>query len=346
MPAMAAAVSWQAGAISVVSRKAGSAASGPLSLPRAVPGGAGWVEAEGGEYLLAPLLGVEIDQLGVRGVGVLGDVLAAPVGQQILGEVEPLLALGQPGQLVGVELVDGVEGEDLDAGELAHALLAEQAMGCALRLGVARVAVAEGVGQRRAVGVHAHIVHGPAVGGDGADALGGERGALAQALFQAAGDGLEVPVQAAVNLARVVGDAVYHLDRGATVLPAQQADAAAFGAKIDGNEGACIGRNKGLVGRCCHLTSRETTEFCRIHHSTRQGIGAIGAINPPLAMRLPRMGHPATCELCYIHATTEEIASCELDPALPALEEASNAAFNAAHGLQGETLIAYALRIR
>jgi hypothetical protein len=58
------------------------------------------------------------------------------------------------------------------------------------------------------------------------------------------------------------------------------------------------------------------------------------------------MGHPATCELCYIHATTEEIASCELDPALPALEEASNAAFNAAHGLQGETLIAYALRIR
>jgi Fe-S-cluster containining protein len=52
----------------------------------------------------------------------------------------------------------------------------------------------------------------------------------------------------------------------------------------------------------------------------------------------------ATCELCYIHATTEEIAACELDPAIPALEAASNEAFNAAHNLHGETLIAYALR--
>jgi Fe-S-cluster containining protein len=52
----------------------------------------------------------------------------------------------------------------------------------------------------------------------------------------------------------------------------------------------------------------------------------------------------ATCELCYTHATTEEIAACKLDPDLPALEAASNAAFNDAHNLRGETLIAYALR--
>jgi Fe-S-cluster containining protein len=51
-----------------------------------------------------------------------------------------------------------------------------------------------------------------------------------------------------------------------------------------------------------------------------------------------------TCELCYTQATTYEIASCELDPAIPALEAASNQAFNAAHNLRGETLIAYALR--
>jgi Fe-S-cluster containining protein len=55
-------------------------------------------------------------------------------------------------------------------------------------------------------------------------------------------------------------------------------------------------------------------------------------------------GNLATCELCYIHATTEEIAACELDPAIPALEATSNEAFNAAHNLHGETLIAYALR--
>ena len=52
----------------------------------------------------------------------------------------------------------------------------------------------------------------------------------------------------------------------------------------------------------------------------------------------------ATCELCFIHATTEEIAACELDPTIPAQEETSNEAFNAAHNLHGQTLIAYALR--
>jgi Fe-S-cluster containining protein len=52
----------------------------------------------------------------------------------------------------------------------------------------------------------------------------------------------------------------------------------------------------------------------------------------------------ATCELCFIHATMEEIAAGELDPTIPAQEEASNQAFNAAHNLHGQTLIAYALR--
>lgn len=52
----------------------------------------------------------------------------------------------------------------------------------------------------------------------------------------------------------------------------------------------------------------------------------------------------ATCELCYITATTEEIAACELDPTIPAQEKASNEAYNAAHELHGQTLIAYALR--
>jgi Fe-S-cluster containining protein len=52
----------------------------------------------------------------------------------------------------------------------------------------------------------------------------------------------------------------------------------------------------------------------------------------------------ATCELCYIHASTDEIAACELDPAFPAIEEQSNAAYDAATGRHGQTLIAYALR--
>jgi Fe-S-cluster containining protein len=52
----------------------------------------------------------------------------------------------------------------------------------------------------------------------------------------------------------------------------------------------------------------------------------------------------ATCELCFIHATTDEIAACELDPTIPAQEEASNQVFNRTHNLHGQTLIAYALR--
>lgn len=55
-------------------------------------------------------------------------------------------------------------------------------------------------------------------------------------------------------------------------------------------------------------------------------------------------GDLATCDLCYITATTEEIASCELDPTIPAQESASNAAYNAAHSLQGETIVAFVLR--
>jgi hypothetical protein len=55
-------------------------------------------------------------------------------------------------------------------------------------------------------------------------------------------------------------------------------------------------------------------------------------------------GNLATCELCFIHATTEEIAACELDPTIPAQEAASNEAYDTAHNLHGQTLIAYALR--
>jgi Fe-S-cluster containining protein len=62
---------------------------------------------------------------------------------------------------------------------------------------------------------------------------------------------------------------------------------------------------------------------------------------PP--MRTPE-GNLATCELCFIHASTEEIAAAELDPTIPEQEAASNEAFNAAHNLHGETIIAYALR--
>jgi Fe-S-cluster containining protein len=54
-------------------------------------------------------------------------------------------------------------------------------------------------------------------------------------------------------------------------------------------------------------------------------------------------GNLATCELCYTHATTEQIAACELDPAIPTLEQHSNDAFDEAHHTHGQTIIAFAL---
>jgi hypothetical protein len=55
-------------------------------------------------------------------------------------------------------------------------------------------------------------------------------------------------------------------------------------------------------------------------------------------------GDLATCELCFITASTQEIASAELDPAIPEQETASNDAFNAAHHIHGETIVAFALK--
>jgi Fe-S-cluster containining protein len=51
----------------------------------------------------------------------------------------------------------------------------------------------------------------------------------------------------------------------------------------------------------------------------------------------------ATCELCFIHASTEEIARCELDPTIPTQEAISNEAFNRDHNTRGETIVAFAI---
>jgi Fe-S-cluster containining protein len=85
-----------------------------------------------------------------------------------------------------------------------------------------------------------------------------------------------------------------------------------------------------ITGTCDLYASRPI--LCRTFGPPMRAEGDNGEVNL------------ATCELCYIHASTEEIAACELDPTIPALEAASNAAFNTTHHLHGETLIAYALR--
>ena len=62
---------------------------------------------------------------------------------------------------------------------------------------------------------------------------------------------------------------------------------------------------------------------------------------PPMRTPEDNLG---TCELCFIHASTEEIAACELDPTIPEQEELSNQEFDEANNVHGETLVAFALR--
>ena len=108
-------------------------------------------------------------------------------------------------------------------------------MGGALGFDGARIAITEGVGKREAGGVHADVVHGPSVDGDGANTFGGELSAAAHAFLNAADDAVQVPAQAAIDLAGVVGEAVHQFDGRAAVLPAQQGDAATLRAEIDGD---------------------------------------------------------------------------------------------------------------
>ena len=119
----------------------------------------------------------------------------------------------------------------------------------------ALVAIAEGVGQGRAGGVEAHVIDGPAVYGYGANAFGGEFGALAHALFDAGDNVIErIPAEAAVDLAGTVREAMDEgkLDGRMAVFPAEQGDATAFGAEVDCDRGAQVSRLEWLVERSLH----------------------------------------------------------------------------------------------
>jgi hypothetical protein len=105
----------------------------------------------------------------------------------------------------------------------------------------AAVSEAEGVGERSAGSVDADVVDGPAIDCDGTDAFFSDRRAFTQALFDAVDDAVEVPTQAAIDFVGVVGEAVDELDGGAAVGPAEQGNAAALRAQIDGDRGAGVG---------------------------------------------------------------------------------------------------------
>ncbi len=112
IPAMADAVSWQAGAMSSVSRNAASAVSEPCSLPGACPAQQCAVRLQSvnqaRENVGCPVAGCKIDKAGVRGVGVLGNSRRAE-------PVKNKLRQAKPGSVrdtvIGQKLVDAVDSQ-------------------------------------------------------------------------------------------------------------------------------------------------------------------------------------------------------------------------------------------
>ena len=159
----------------------------------------------GGEEFGRPVA-VEGKKLRMAGVGELGDGAAAEVMQDIFGEIEP----AQEANLLDIreELVSGVDAEELDAGEVAHAVGGEALVEEGFAREGALIAVAEGIGYGITVRVEMDVVDGPTVDGDGANAFGGEVGAGGEAVLEFEEDVLDVPAEAVGALDGVIGEAV------------------------------------------------------------------------------------------------------------------------------------------
>ena len=142
------------------------------------------------------------------------------------------------------ELIKRVDAEGLCAG------LGEEFAGREKRVGVglygfgADVAVAVGGFNCFAVSVEADVVYGPAIYGDGGDAFRSRCGCFAKAFFDAGEDLVERPTEFSVGAGfgtedGAVGHSVDQLDVRLAVVPAEQRDAAAFRAEVDGYH--CLG---------------------------------------------------------------------------------------------------------
>ena len=59
-------------------------------------------------------------------------------------------------------------------------------------------------------------------------------------MLDAGDDGVEVPAQAAVVFAGLVGETVDEVDGGVVIVPAEKGDAATFRAEVDGDGGFIV----------------------------------------------------------------------------------------------------------
>lgn len=110
-------------------------------------------QVEGGEEVGVPGAGAAVDHLGGGGDGGFVDHLAAEEVVEEVGDVEQAVGVLEGGWfcvVLGDELVEGVEGEELDAGGVVDGVAAEAVDGFLEGAGVAWVAVGEGEAQELA----------------------------------------------------------------------------------------------------------------------------------------------------------------------------------------------------
>ena len=204
------------------------------------------------QQLFRPVAGLDIDEAGVGGVGVLGHPAATQVIEHVLGQVDPGRTRIDAVRRIGEQLIDGIDAQRLRAGMAKHPIRQGEFVRRFLGGDGALVAIAVRIGQRLAIFAQPHIVHRPAVDGDRCNAFGRRLRGLAQAFFEPGEYLVEGPAERSIHMNRPVGNAMNEIDLGPAVAPAKQRDAAALGAEIDGDAGARLRMPVGPRARMSH----------------------------------------------------------------------------------------------
>src|ERR1700722_7610569 len=169
----------------------------------------------------------------MSGIGVFRHRSAAKAMEHILGQVKPRLWL----QIIriGIELVERIDAAHLGTCNGAKMSRRNTLPTLCLRADGSLIAIAERIGDGLVTLIQAHVVHCPAVCGNGLDAFGCNLRALAQADIHLLRDLAKVPTQLAVVAHGSIRVAMDQLNLWHAIEPAKQGDTTAFRAQIDGN---------------------------------------------------------------------------------------------------------------
>jgi len=194
------------------------------------------VKADLLKNLVAPVASPRIDQLRMRRIGVFGDrrtrLNPAEVVQQIFGNVEPSCTGLKAIAPVSVQLVQGIEAEELYARQLVQSVWRNACPDFGHGSFGARVAITERVIERPAVRVQPDIVNRPAVdahGIDGGASIRQELGRKAETLFCALTKSVKLPIEVAITLNRPILKAMNKVHLSYRAVPLGERNAAASG---------------------------------------------------------------------------------------------------------------------